>query len=78
MRNSLRYCSNVQAMHATSSHSSGSSPPRAPGTFYHNPFAIDSPFKQLRMHPLSSQHGLARDPARVFSRMQVLDIAILL
>ncbi len=34
--------------------SSTSSPPRAPpNAFYHNPFAIDSPFKMLRQCHLS-------------------------
>lgn len=53
----------MQAMHAVASHSSGGSP-RAPGTFYRNPFAIASPFKQLGLRPLSGQHqGFAGDLA---------------
>lgn len=42
--------------------SSTSSPPRAPPTaFYHNPFAIDSPFKMLRQRHLRIEQ--CGDPA---------------
>ncbi len=45
----------------------GSSPPRPLQAFYHNPFAIESPFKDLGLHPLRRkrsggrrmQHGTA-------------------
>jgi hypothetical protein len=45
----------LQAMHATGTCSTAGSQPRAQATaFYHHPFAIDSPFKELRQLPLDT------------------------
>lgn len=52
--------------------SSAGSPPRQSGTFYRNPFGIESPFKELHLHPLSGRgaSSRARD-ARMQMQVQI-------